>query len=193
MTGTGLNQTGQETAPLFTKAERVWNALVDGLAALGTAMIGFLMAMICADIVARNILGSSLPLVSELSAITLVMIVFLQLGTAVRHGRLARIEFISGWLAGVAPRFAALLGCFWNVLGVAICAAIAWSTWRIFARDFAANEFIGVTGMMTMPVWPFRLLILLGVGIAALQFLLLALQDLRLALKPHASVRSNDT
>lgn len=193
MAGTDLNQNGKETALLFLKAERMWNALVDGLAAVGTAMIGFLMAMICADIVARNILGSSLPLVSELSAITLVMIVFLQLGTAVRHGRLARIEFISGWLARVAPRFASLLACFWNMLGIAVCAAIAWSTWRIFARDLAASEFIGVTGMMTMPVWPFRLLILVGVGIAALQFLLLALKDLRLALKPYTAVRNFDT
>lgn len=183
MAGTGPDRGARQNGPLPPKAARIWNGLVDGLAALGTAMIAGLMAMICADIVARNLLGSSLPLISELSAITLVMIVFLQLGTAVRHGRLARIEFISGWLAEVAPRAAAAMGALWNLIGVAICGLIAWSTWGIFSRDVAAGQFIGVTGMMTMPVWPFRLLILTGVGVAALQFLLLALRDFGVALK----------
>ena len=57
---------------------------VEGLAALGTILIGFLMLIICADIVARNLMGSSLPLITELGALTLVMIVYLQLAATVR-------------------------------------------------------------------------------------------------------------
>jgi hypothetical protein len=65
---------------------------VDGLGVLGTLLIGVLMVIICADIVARNALGASLPLVSELGAMLLVMIVALQLATTVRADRLARTE-----------------------------------------------------------------------------------------------------
>lgn len=190
MTGVDLKQTGQETAPP-PPAQQVWNLLTDSLAALGTAMIGFLMVIICADIVARNLLGSSLPLVSELSAITLVMIVFLQLGTAVRNGRLARIEFVADWLNTVSPRLSTAVNALWNMTGTAICGAIAWSTWGILMRDFSLSEFIGVTGVSTLPVWPFRALILLGAGVAAVQFALLAVRDLCATVKPHPIVRSH--
>ena len=71
----------------------LWNKGVDGLAALGTIMIVLLMAMIVADVVVRNLLGASLPLIAELGALTVVLIVFLQLGTAVRNDRLASTDF----------------------------------------------------------------------------------------------------
>lgn len=71
---------------------RLWRWAVDGLAALGTLLIGVLMLLICADILARNLMGSSLPLISELGALTLVMIVYLQLAATVRADRLPRTE-----------------------------------------------------------------------------------------------------
>ncbi len=74
-------------------AGRIWHVFVDGLAALGTALILVLMTIICADIVVRNGMGSSLPLISELGALLLVMIVALQLATTIRADRLARTEF----------------------------------------------------------------------------------------------------
>ena len=188
MAGGTLNESGRlQTDPDLRPniVAQMWARLVDGLAVLGTAMIGVLMAMICADIVARNLLGASLPLISELSAITLVMIVFLQLGTAVRHGRLARIEFFSDWLGRKTPRGALLLNMLWALAGLACCALIAWSTWSILLRDYNHDEFIGVTGIMTMPVWPFRAMILLGVSVAALQFLVLALRDLFAVFRPQ--------
>lgn len=193
MTGPGMTQSAPNGAepnaappqipPSPTGVGLAWAWLVDGLAALGTAMIAVLMGMISADIVARNVMGASLPLISELSALTLVMIVFLQLGTAVRHGRLAQIEFFMNWLLARSPRAHAALTALWNLTGAAACAAIAWSTYGILLRDFSHAVFIGVTGVLTMPVWPFRALILVGVTVAALQFLLLAIGNLRFATK----------
>lgn len=167
--------------PSPTGVGLAWAWLVDGLAALGTAMIAVLMGMISADILARNVMGASLPLISELSALTLVMIVFLQLGTAVRHGRLAQIEFFMNWLLERSPRAHSGLTALWNLVGAAACAAIAWSTYGILLRDFSHSVFIGITGVLTAPVWPFRALILLGVSVAALQFLFLAIGNLRAA------------
>nr|WP_272210295.1 TRAP transporter small permease subunit [Marinicella sp. W31]MDC2876163.1 TRAP transporter small permease subunit [Marinicella sp. W31] len=55
-------------------------------------LILVLMLVISADIFMRNLLGASLPLVSELGALLLVMIVSLQLATTIRADRLARTE-----------------------------------------------------------------------------------------------------
>lgn len=162
-------------------AARLWTRAVDGLAALGTLMIVILMTMICADVVARNVIGGSLPLISELGALTLVMIVYLQLGTTIRNDRLARTDFFFALLDARSPRATAFVSGIWHLVGIAVCAGIAWSTWGILAKDYEHAEYIGVTGVATLATWPFRALILLGSAIAALQFLVEAVGAFRRA------------
>lgn len=149
---------------------RLWAAIVDGFAAVGTLMIGVLMVIICADIVARNVVGGSLPLVSEMGALLVVVLVALQLGATVRAGRLARTEFLILALEARAPRAAALLGAVFGALGAYVMGKIALATVRVLEKDWASGEFIGVPGIATLPTWPFRLLILCGFAIAALEF-----------------------
>lgn len=162
---------------------RLWNTVVDGLAALGTLMIVALMVMICSDVVARNAAGSSLPLISELGALTVVMIVFLQLGTAVRNERLASSDFAMLAIGSRAPRAASALSALWSLVGFAACAAIAWSTFGILQRDMNSGEFIGIPGVMTMKTWPFRALILVGSIVATIQFVIQASRHAISALK----------
>lgn len=163
---------------------RAWNGLVDGFAALGTVLICVLMLIICSDVVARNLIGGSLPLISELGALTLVMIVFLQLGTTVRHDRLARTELFFKSFCETRPRAGRLLGALFDLVGAAIVGMMAWATVTILGKDLKSDEFIGVTGMLTLPVWPFRVLILSGMAIAAVQFLLQAIDALVAPSKP---------
>jgi TRAP-type mannitol/chloroaromatic compound transport system permease small subunit len=165
----------------------VWGYLVDGLAALGTVMIGGLMVIICADIVARNVLGRSLPLISELSALTLVMIVYLQLATTIRHNRLVRADILISGIGIRFPRLRVVLETVFDILGAIVIAILAWSTIGILERDYRATEFIGVTGVLTIPTWPFRALILVGVTVAAVQFVIQVLERLpRLATRYDA-------
>jgi TRAP-type C4-dicarboxylate transport system permease small subunit len=170
---------GVQPAAGASGPSRFWNRGVDGLAALGTVMIVILMTIIVADVLARNLMGASLPLIAELGALTVVLIVFLQLGAAVRNDRLARTEFVLDALAAGRPRAAEILRAVWDLCGAAICAGIAWASWGILRRDFDHSEFIGVTGVMTMPTSPFRLLIFVGAVVAAIQFLFVALRRLR--------------
>lgn len=163
---------------------RVWQHVVDGLAALGTLLIGVLMLLICADIVVRNVMGSSLPMISELGALTLVMIVFLQLASAVRADRLARTEVFFEGFCTKHPKAGALLGGVFNLVGAGLIGLIAWSTINILQKDYAAGEFIGVRGIATMPTWPFRALILIGVTVAAVEFLRRAYHSVNLIVKP---------
>jgi TRAP-type mannitol/chloroaromatic compound transport system permease small subunit len=149
------------------------------MAAIGTALIGVLMVIICADVVARNMMGASLPMVSELGALALVMIVYLQLATTIRHDRLARTElFVTGFV-GRHPRLGALLHAFFDFLGLASLAVIAWATIKIVGRDFSSGEYIGVTGVATLPTWPFKVAIVAGMIVSAIEFFLQVIRNLQ--------------
>lgn len=158
---------GRPEGPL----ERTWRLVVEGFAAIGTVLIGVLMIIICADIIARNLMGSSLPLVSEAGALLLVMLVALQLGATVRTGRLASTEIFITPFTERFPLAGAILSACFSLIGAAMLGLIAWATIRILEKDYASAEFIGVTGIATLPTWPFRFLILLGFTVAAIEFL----------------------
>lgn len=160
-------------------AGRAWQWVVEGFAALGTALIGVLMVIICADIVARNLMGASLPLVSELGALLLVMIVSLQLATTIRADRLARTDLFLVGLKRSRPKFAALLSALFNLVGATIIGLIAFASIRILGKDWASGDYIGIIGIATLPTWPFRMFILAGMTVAALEFLVRMISDLR--------------
>jgi len=154
-----------------TALARAWRRLVEGFAAVGTVLIGVLMFIICADIVARNSMGASLPLVSEGGALLVVTLVALQLAATVRAGRLARTEVFIVPFTERHPRAGAALEGLFDLTGAVVLGLIAWASLRIVGKDLDANEFIGITGMGTLPTWPFRILILAGFAVAAVEFL----------------------
>lgn len=177
------NNTGPALKPAGAAVDldRLWLWFIEGLAALGTALIGVLMIIICADIIARNLIGSSLPLVSELGALLLVMIVSLQLATTVRADRLARTDLFFASFKDRHPRLGSLLSAVFNLVGAAMIGGIAWASVGILGKDWSAGEYIGVTGIATLPTWPFRALILLGMAVAAVEFAVRTVSDLRSA------------
>ncbi|MBR9762832.1 MAG: TRAP transporter small permease [Rhodobacteraceae bacterium] len=162
-------------------AARIWGGVVDALAAFGTALIAGLMLLICADIVARNGMGASLPLVSELGALLLVMIVCLQFGATIRADRLARAGLFLDPLRTRHPRAGAALETVFDLVGAGMIGLMAWATYGILVTDWQRQEFIGTTGLGTLPTWPFRAFILLGLTVAALEFVARALRSARAA------------
>ncbi len=150
--------------------ERGWRRLVEAFAALGTVLIGVLMAIICAEIVARNLMGASLPLVSEGGALLVVTLVALQLAATVRAGRLARTEVFIIPFTERFPTAGAILNGVFDLVGAIVLGVIAWASIRVVEKDIAASEFIGVPGIATLETWPFRVLILAGFAVAAVEF-----------------------
>lgn len=174
----GVPGSGRHLSPL----RRGWAFVVDGLAALATFFIGILMLIICADIVFRNGFGSSLPLVSEIGALLVVMIVALQLASAIRADRLARVEIVLGVLSLKAPRLGEFLKAIFAVAGAAMLGMVAWASIRILEKDFTSGEFIGTPGLGTLPTWPFRTLVMIGMAVAAIEFAAVGLAHFRNAL-----------
>jgi hypothetical protein len=134
-----------------------WNGFVDGSARhWAPILIGVLMLIICADVAVRNIMGGSLPLISEAGRS--------HAGDdrlpAACHDRPRRP---SGphrpLLPGFRGAFRARARCCRRSsmtrrppLGV-----IAWSTITDPGeRTGTRGEYIGVTGIATLPTWPFR-------------------------------------
>jgi len=164
---TALSGQGRADGPA---ALRLWHRLVESFAAVGTVLIGVLMFIICADILARNLMGASLPLVSEGGALLVVTLVALQLGATVRAGRLARTEVFIEPFTARHPRAGAALEGLFDLTGAVVLGLIAWASLRVVEKDLNADEFIGVTGIATLPTWPFRVLILAGFAVAAVEF-----------------------
>lgn len=151
---------------------RLWGRIVDGLGALGSITIAGLMVLIVADVLSRNFFNTTIPVVAEIGALSVVMILFLQLATTVSHNRMARTEFVVRSLQRASPRAAMVLEGTYDLLGAIACGLIAWSTVGVLAKELKAQEFIGVLGVFTMPVWPFRVLIIVGVTAATLHYLM---------------------
>jgi TRAP-type C4-dicarboxylate transport system permease small subunit len=151
---------------------RLWGRIVDGLGALGSITIAGLMVLIVADVLVRNFFNTTIPVVAEIGALSVVMILFLQLATTVSHDRMARTEFFVRSVQRASPRAARVLEGFYDLVGATACGLIAWSTVGVLAKDLKAHEFIGVLGVFTLPVWPFRVLIIVGVTAATLHYLM---------------------
>lgn len=160
---------------------QVWHMIVEGLAAIGTVLIGVLMVIICADIIARNSMGASLPLISEAGALLVVMIVALQLAATVRANRLARTEFFIVPFTNRHPRAGAVVSAIFDLVAMSMLGLIAWGTIRILEKDYNSAEFIGIVGIATLPTWPVRVLILIGFAVAATEFLVRFVDAIRRA------------
>ena len=109
----------------------------------------------------------------EIVANSVVIIVFMQVGYAVRSGSMLRADFLvaamPGWAQKALLIVAYLLGAlfFLFLLDAAVPHAI---------RSYTRGEFDGI-GALQVPVWPARWAIVVGSALAGLNYLLIAAVD----------------
>lgn len=155
----------------------VFGYLVDGLNAAGSLLIFAIMALICADVLSRNILNQPIDGVAEMVAASIVMIVFLQLASTLRHGRLAQADiFIHGFTVSF-PRLGRSLTTLYYLAGAAMLSVVYQGTVPVLMRAIDRNQFFGVEGVFTFPVWPIRLVVVFCAAVTVLQFLVLAARE----------------
>ncbi len=165
-----------------------WYAkLMATLSAIGTAWIFFLMVLILADVIGRGAFNAPILGVPEMVQFSIVGIVFLQLPETLRTGGLTRSDVLLGALLNKRPRGGHGLLLFFHLVGALVFLVIVITTWPLMQAAFANNEFYGSTGVFTLPTGPLKVIILIGAIAMAVQFLLLAWQDVRVmtgAIKP---------
>lgn len=171
--------TDLDAAPSSAAATSPFGRVVDGLNALGSAVIGLVMLLMCADVLLRNMANRPIDGVAELVATSIIVIVFLQLPATLRHGRMSSADlFIEPFIAH-RPRAGRRLRAAFSLAGVFACAVIAYATWPMLGQAWRGDEFLGIEGIFTFPIWPMRVVVMLGASLATIQYALLAAQDWR--------------
>jgi TRAP-type mannitol/chloroaromatic compound transport system permease small subunit len=136
---------------------------------LGTCWIFVLLILINIDIVGRTLFNAPLRGVTEIVGMTIVACVYLQLAHAIDVGRLTRSDILSSRLERTHPKVKLALECCYNVVGAAILAFLFFYSIPIFAEAWSTGEYEGAQGDFTAPVWPVKLIIVIGCLVAALQ------------------------
>ena len=145
-------------------------AVMAVLNGIGSILILIMTVLICADIFSRSFLGRPVAGVAEMISLSIVAVVFFQIGHAVRTNALARTELVSGFLKRRSPRFEALLQSFYALVAVLVFAILAYGIWSKLIDAWISDEHVGVYGLFVAPVWPVFVVIVVGSAAAALQF-----------------------
>ena len=126
--------------------------------------------IIMSDIIGRGAFNSPVYGVREVVMNSIVIIVFLQAGYAVRSRSMLRADFFINRFPPKVKRIVLALG---YLLGAAFFATIAYGSIDSAIYSWVANEFEG-EGAVRVPVWPTRFMILVGSALAAFNYLILA-------------------
>jgi TRAP-type C4-dicarboxylate transport system permease small subunit len=140
------------------------------MAALWAFVLTF---VIMADIVARGAFNNPLNGVREIVANSIVMIVFLQAGYAIRSRSMLAADFL---VAHFPPLIGRIVLAFGYLLGVAFFALIIWGGWDLAIASWVGDEFEG-EGALHVPAWPTRFIILIGSALAVVNYLVVAWLD----------------
>lgn len=152
---------------------RIADRMTRLLMILGAIWAFVLCFFILADIIFRAL---NLPVsgTKEIVANSVVIIVFMQVGFAVRSGSMLRADFLVMLLPKQAQK---LLLIFAYLLGAALFLFLLKAGITPALRSFANGEFDG-EGAMKVAVWPARFAILVGAAMAGFNYILLTLVEI---------------
>ncbi len=132
-----------------------------------------LVFLILGDIIGRGVFASPIYGTVEMVSASVVIIVFLQVGYAIRSGSMLRAEFLVEHLPDKVQRVLLAFGYF---LGAAFFLMIITGGWEESVRSYVEGEFEG-EGALRVPSWPARWTVLLGSGLAMINYCVMAYID----------------
>ncbi len=146
---------------------------------LGSAWVFLLMVMIDVDAFSRTLFAHPFHGVNELVEMSIVGIVFLQLGDATRRGRLTRSDGFFNVIKARKPAIGRYMGALFDFLGIIFFTIILFGAVPDLVDAWVNDYFVGEEGLFTAPEWPIKTVIVLGCIVTLLQFLRVGLQYLR--------------
>jgi C4-dicarboxylate transporter DctM subunit len=173
----------------FARAAAGFARVTGAMAAVATGWIFVLMAAICIDVIGLKLFARPVYGVVEVTAQSIVAVVFFQLAHALHTGRLTRADFLISAMARSRPFAARVLDLAFHVAGSAMFALIAWTVHGDFVKAFAEGEYFGSQGIFAAPIWPILLMVVVGAAAVAVEFLFLAVADARVLAGVCPSVR----
>lgn len=158
---------------------RVFDTVLSGMNAIGTLWIFLLMLLVNSDVLGRVLFNHPIDGVNEMIELSIVGIVFLQLGDATRAGRLTRSDGLFFLLLERRPAIGHALGAIFDLLGAVFMGLILWGSWPRLVEAWRDNQYTGNIGVFTAPTWPIKAIIVVGTLVTLLQFLAFARRHLR--------------
>jgi TRAP-type C4-dicarboxylate transport system permease small subunit len=157
---------------------RAFSRFVTGLNSIGGALIFALIVMINLDVFSRFLFNAPIDGVTELVELSIVAIVFLQLSAAVRSGRLTRSDGLYRKICEKSPRTGHILGTTFDLAGALFFITIIAGAIPRFIDAWERDYFAGNRGIFVVPVWPVRLILVIGALTVVIVFLGLARRHL---------------
>jgi len=149
--------------------------ILGALNAIGTFWILALMVLINSDVFGRFLFNAPIDGVPEMIELSIVGIVFLQLGDACRSGRLTRSDGFFNYMQRKKPAIGRAMAVLIDLLALLFMVLILIGSIPLFMEAFTENHFTGEEGVFTAPTWPIKLIIVIGCTVTLLQFLVFAL------------------
>lgn len=130
--------------------------------------------MILADVIGRGAFAAPINGTTELVTASIVIIVFLQAGYAIRSRSMLRADFLVVHLPPGVQRVLLAIG---YLLGAAFFLMIITGGWDESIRSFTEGEYEG-EGALRVPSWPARWTVMGGSALALINYLVMAYIDL---------------
>ena len=147
--------------------------------ALGSMWILFLVLLVTTDAIGRSFFAHPIAGVAELTQISIMGIVFLQLADAIRTGRLTRADSLLTLMRNRFSRAASVLEALFFLLGALYMALGLWGSLPLLAEAWERDSYLGNEGVFTVIVWPIKAITVFGLGVCLLEFLRQAILALR--------------
>ena len=147
---------------------------------IGTAWVFVLLVIINLDIGGRAIFNHPIRGVPEIVSMSIVACVFLQIAHTLRVGRLTRSDLLMNWLKDKYPGLKNFLEGLYYSIGAALMAILFKASVPLFTKAWQIDEYVGAEGDFMAPIWPVKLIILIGCLAGAIQFLLMAFDSFKL-------------
>lgn len=138
-----------------------------------------LLVLINVDSLGRTLFAAPILGVIEIVELSLVAIVFLALGDAIRAGRLTRSEGLLTLLGDRAPGLSRTLRIAFDLISAAFLALVVAGGVPRMIESYERGEFKGTAQVFTVPEWPVKLIIVVGSIAGILALLAAAWRELR--------------
>lgn len=159
--------------------------VLNGLNGLGSIWIFVLTILINMDAFGRTVFANPIEGVVEIVEMSIVAIVFLQLGDATQRGRLTRSDGLFNRMLIRYPTVGRTMGAIFDLLGMIFMAIVIYGTVPEMIEVVEENLYYGSEGVFTAPKWPVYLIILIGATVTLLQFIRFAYCHVWMILHPR--------
>lgn len=146
-----------------------------GLNVVGTLLIVAIMVLVNADVIGRGAFNAPISGVPEMVSMSIVAIVFLQVAQTFRMGRLTRTEALLGLVEKRSPRLRAGAELVFSLAALFIMVQLIRASAPLFVKAWERNTFEGTIGDFTAPIWPVKLVILIGCAALIVQLVIAAI------------------